>query len=98
MKPTLQAIDDNGQVNADGRRFPITDFNYHSIAMSGYDARCTNSPCNSFRATREYFKNEAHRDFLSEAVLFTVMMVTVAAPLLSGLQAVIGLIRTMGGI
>ena len=40
MKPTLQNIN-NGRTRAEGRNFPVTDFNYHAVASmaSTGDAR-----------------------------------------------------------
>jgi hypothetical protein len=48
----------------------------------------------SFRAiSQDYFLNEAPQHFAHEAVFFFVMMMTVALPLLSAANAVLGLIR-----
>ena len=90
MKPTSPTIDVTSRASAGARRFPITDFNYQSMEMSA--GHCTDAS-NSFRTSREYFANEAARDFLTEAAVFSVMMLAVAMPLLNGLNAVASLIR-----
>src|SRR6185503_16639912 len=98
MKPTLQITDDNSAGKVADRRFPITDFQYNSIGVETYNAHCANSLGNSFRTSREYFANEAARDFVTEAVVFSALMLTVAAPLLSGVSAIFNLLRASVGI
>ena len=63
------------------------------MEMSAYNAHCTDANNNSFRVSREYFNNEAARDFLSEAAVFTVIMLTAALPLLNSVHAIVDLIR-----
>ena len=93
MKPILHF---NPKRN-DGRerRFPVTDFNYQSIELSGYNACCADAAADSFRATREYFNNEAARDFLTETAVFVVMMLSIAAPLLNGAESIADLLRAI---
>jgi hypothetical protein len=55
-------------------------------------AHCADANNNSFRVSREYFNNEAARDFLFEAAVFVVIMLTAAMPLLNGIRAIAGLI------
>src|SRR6266496_2366507 len=68
MKPTsLTAL----------KRFPLTDYNYHSVTISGYRGRCAKSAPPSFRnISRQYFQNEARRDFVCEAVVFAMLIIT----------------------
>jgi hypothetical protein len=90
MKPTSPAIDVTGRASGSTRRFPITDFNFQSMDISA--AHCADANCNSFRVSREYFNNEAARDFLSESAVFAVMMLTAALPLLNGVFSIVDLI------
>ena len=78
MKPTVQITDQTRELDAPHHRLPVTDFNFQSVGLSDYNARCANlSTSNSFRVTREYFDTEAHRDFLAEAAVFSAVMLTV---------------------
>lgn len=97
MKPTLHTIEETSRPRHS--RGPITDYSFHPIGISGYSAHCSGTAPASFRrATLEYFKGEARNDFLVEAGVFAAMMLTVAVPLLNGIQAVLHLIRATGGV
>lgn len=93
MKPVLHFDHDSNRKYGRNRRFPVTDFNFQSIELRGHNACCADATGNSFRAAREYFNNEAARDFLTEAAVFVAMMVTIAAPLLNGVQSIVDLLR-----
>lgn len=93
MKPTLHIIEEKRRPH----QGPITDYSFRPIGIGGYSAHCAGTQPASFRsATLEYFKGEARYDFLVEAGVFAAMMLTVAAPLLNGIQAVLHLIRATG--
>jgi hypothetical protein len=67
MKPTMQNID-NGRSRAEGRKFPVTDFNYHTVTLGGFNGRCVRAEFPSFRSiSRNYFDTEAQHHFLAEA-------------------------------
>jgi len=58
------------------------------MRLSGYQARCARTEAPSFRnISRQYFQKEARRDFVGEALLFAIMIVLAAAPLLSTASA-----------
>jgi hypothetical protein len=98
MKPTMQNITD-GQARADRRQFPVTDFNYHAATLNGYNGRCAKPLDPSFRSiSRDYFNVEAQRYFLAEALVFTAIMLTVTLPLVNGADAVLHLVRALGGV
>ena len=40
MKPTMQNID-NGRTRAQGRQFPVTDFNYQTVTLGGFSGSDT---------------------------------------------------------
>jgi hypothetical protein len=46
--------------------------------------------------SRDYFTREAHHDFASEAVVFSLLMMSTVLPLLNGASAVVELIRSTG--
>ena len=97
MKPTMQNID-NGLSRAEGRKFPVTDFNYHCVTLGGFNGRCVRTESPSFRSiSRTYFDIEAQNHFLAEACIFASIMLTAVMPLLNGAHAVLNLIRVSGG-
>lgn len=98
MKPTTQTIEDEQRRN-DRRPFPVTDFNYHTIALGGYSGRCARTSVPSFRQiSRDYFAREDRHYFLAEAFVFSAIMLMAAVPLVNGAHAVVNLIRVLGGV
>lgn len=86
MKPTLTKL-------------PSTDYNYHSVALDGFNGRCAKVSAPSFlNISRDYFENEARHDFVSEAAVFAMIFVTAAVPVVSGVFAVIELCRAFGAL
>jgi hypothetical protein len=78
------------------RSFPLVDCNYQPMALSEYHARGVRTAEPSFRnISRRYFQKEARRDFVSEAILFALMIVLAAAPLLSTASALSELCRAI---
>jgi len=70
------------------RSFPLVECKYQPMRLSGYQARCARIEAPSFRdISRQYFQKEARRDFVGEALLFAIMIVLAAAPLLSTASA-----------
>ena len=70
------------------RSFPLVECNYQPMTLNGYQARCARIETPSFRnISRQYFQKEARRDFVGEALLFAIMIVLAAAPLLSTASA-----------
>ena len=90
MKPT-------DITSKNGSRFPLTDCNYHAPLSGGSCARFTNVPSNSFwRFSRDYFAVESDRSFMSEAIVFAVLAITAAVPMLQNASAIRELIRAFG--
>ncbi|HVD96108.1 MAG TPA: hypothetical protein VNE84_08245 [Candidatus Limnocylindria bacterium] len=80
-------------------RFPFTDYNYHSGAISGYRSRCAKSVEPSFRnISRQYFQKEARRDFVGEAIVFAMLIITATVAVASGAQAAVQLCRALGAL
>jgi hypothetical protein len=97
MKPTFQTNDDKTREGA--RKFPITDCNYHSVALGCYRGHCAKTVSPSFHSlSRDYFKTEARQYFLAETIVFAAIMATAVLPIVNGAEAVIDLVRTIGGI
>jgi hypothetical protein len=98
MKPTIQKIEnENGREQS--RSFPLTDYNYNSIALGGFSGRRTRAADPSFRSiSRDYFNTEDRNYFLAEAFVFGAFMATAAVPLVNGAHAVLNLVRACGGV
>jgi hypothetical protein len=79
------------------RVFPKTDSNYYP-ASADAGSRCAGACKTSFRAIgRDYFACEAHQHFATEAAAFFLLMMTTVLPLFNGANAVVELIRSIGG-
>jgi hypothetical protein len=93
MKPTLQTENLNQR---GGRAFPKTDYGYHSATLSDFDSRCGKGPV-SFRAiSGDYFKSEARQDFVSEAVFFSLIILTAAVSIISTVHALANFAGAIG--
>jgi hypothetical protein len=102
MKPTpLTTSKDRRRHSFDraarkSRRSPITDYNYHSVAFGGSSERYTRNPPQSFwRMAGDYLKDEARHDFQSEAMLFAVITITAALPLINNMHVLIEFVRAI---
>lgn len=97
MKPTLEIRNrcDSIQLAAPTRRvFPKTDFNYQATTLADLDDGCAGYCRSSFHAiSQDYFADEAPQHLAQEAVLFFIMMITVALPLLNASIAILELIH-----
>jgi hypothetical protein len=90
MKPTSLIVRNHTS-------FPLTDCNYNSVTFTGYRGHCTKPLAPSFRnISRQYFQNEARHDFVGEAILFAMLAITAAVPLVSAAYAVSELCRAFG--
>ena len=78
-------------------RSPIANHNYHSVTFEGFRANCGPASVRSFwNITGDYLKNEARHDFLGEAALFAVVVVTAFLPLISNAHALMEFVRAIG--
>ena len=75
----------------------VANYNYHSVAFESFRANCGRRSVPSFwNITGDYLKNEARYDFLGEAALFAVIVVTAFLPLISNAHALMGFVRAIG--
>jgi hypothetical protein len=97
MKPTLEIrnpCDSIGLAVPMRPVFPDTGFDYQATTLAELDGRCAGHCKSSFRAiSQDYFADEAPQHFAQEGVLFVIMMITVALPLLNASIAILELIR-----
>ena len=78
-------------------RSPIGNHNYHSLTFEGFRANCGPTSVRSFwNITGDYLKNEARHDFLGEAALFAVVVVTAFLPLMGNAHALIEFVPAIG--
>jgi len=103
MKPTFSTITnslrrDSFELSVNKRpRAPLTDHNYHSVAIEEAGARYVRKCARSFwNITGDYFKNEARYDFWGEAALWAVLTITAFLPLISNARAVMEFMRAIG--
>jgi hypothetical protein len=77
-------------------KFPKPDCNYTTVALSGSCSKRIASARSFRNITDDYFKNEAPYDFASEGAFFAVIVMTVAAALLSNASALHHFVRAIG--
>jgi hypothetical protein len=76
--------------------FPKTDCDYHTTTFD-LNSRCPGKRRGSFREiSASYFQREARQSFVTEAVYFSLIIVTTAAALVSGAHAWLNLLRAIG--
>jgi hypothetical protein len=102
MKPILSATYKDTRRDTFDRtvskrpRSPITDYSYHSFAFGESSGRYLRIPARSFwNIANDYLKEEARHDFQSEAMLFAVITITAALPLINNLHALIEFARAI---
>jgi hypothetical protein len=101
MKPTIETIDQSKKRDSSairtGRRFPLTDCNYHSVALGGYKSNCARTGAPSFlNISRDYFKSEAGPSFVAEAFVFAMIVLIAAWPVMQTVSALSHFIRAIG--
>ena len=88
MKPTIQFNTRRGP------RLPKTDYAYQASPAANMGGRCFGSPRPSFREiSKDYFNYEVHQSFASEAVLFSLIVMTAAVSLISSVAGMVHLVR-----
>jgi hypothetical protein len=100
MKPTPQFNDiKTRRDSVDTRKrapLPMTDFAFKANSFGDFSGRCRGDKVPSFRGiSADYFKNEAPKNFFSEAAVFALIVITVAVPVF---QAVRGLVQYVYGV
>jgi hypothetical protein len=79
------------------RRFPLIECNYQSMILGGFRGQSAKPAAPPFRnISRQYFQNEARRDFIGEVFFFAVIVAASVAPLLSAASALCNLCRVFG--
>ena len=77
------------------RKFPLVDYHYHAPMLNGSSAPCVQTSRSLRDITRDYFDAEADREFISEAAVFTALIVMAIMPIVAGISAVLQLLTTL---
>ena len=88
MKPTTTT-------NRNGQKFPLVDYHYQTSTLGNCAGHCAKTSKSLRDISRDYFDGEANHDFLSNAAVYGTLIATAAVPIITGLNAVIALVRTM---
>jgi hypothetical protein len=83
----------NTQPNA--RKFPLVDYHYHAPMLNGSSVPCLQRSKSLRDITLDYFDAEADREFISEAAVFTALIVMAIMPIVTGMSAVLQLLTTL---
>jgi hypothetical protein len=76
-------------------KFPLVDYRYHAQMLNRSSAPCVKRS-NSLRdISRDYFDAEANREFTTEAAVFGTLIVMAIVPIMSGMSAVVQLLRAL---
>jgi hypothetical protein len=78
-----------------GRKFPLVEYHYHAPMLNGSTAPCVKTSKSLRDISRDYFDAEADREFISEAAVFSTLIVMAIVPILSGISAVLQLFSAL---
>lgn len=82
-------------IRPSAQKFPLVDYCYHAPMLNASSAPCVKRS-NSLRdISRDYFDAEADREFISEAAVFTTLIVMAIMPIVAGISAVLQLLSTL---
>lgn len=88
MKPTTIT-------NKSGQKFPLVDYHYQTSTLGNCAGHCAKTSKSLRAISRDYFDGEANHDFVSNAAVFGALIATAAVPIITGINAVIALVRTL---
>ena len=89
MKPTEN-------IRPSSQKFPLVDNYYHAPMLTHSSAPCLETSKSLRNITRDYFDGEADREFISEAAVFTTLIIAMAVvPIAAGISAMLQLFNTL---
>ena len=99
MKPAAERMDRRRQGDfSSGRRFPLVEFNYQQFSLDRFNGGFGDREPNSFfNISRDYFKREARRNFLIEAVFFLIMVAILTGMFIEGARLIIHFLQLPPG-
>ena len=77
------------------RKFPLVDYHYHTPMINGSGVPCLKTSKSLRDITRDYFDAEANREFTTEAAVFGTLIVMTMVPIMSGISAVLQVLRDL---
>jgi hypothetical protein len=82
-------------IRPDSQKFPLVEYCYHAPMLNPSSAPCVKRS-NSLRdISRDYFDAEANREFTTEAAVFGTLIVMAIVPIMTGMFAVVQLLRAL---
>jgi hypothetical protein len=77
------------------QKFPLVDYCYHALMLNASSAPCVKRSRSLRDISRHYFDAEANREFMSEAAVFGTLIVMAIVPIMTGMSAVLQLLRSL---
>ena len=88
MKPTPN-------LRSSEQKFPLVDYFYHAPMLNPASVPRVKKS-NSLRdISRDYFDSEANREFTTETAVFGTLILMAIVPIMTGMSAVIQLLRSL---
>src|SRR3954463_12026056 len=102
MKPTSHSTSRRKSAGANefgSPHLPLVDSAYQSLTIDGFRENRAGNRVSSFRnISKNYFKGEARRSFITEAAFFAVLIVVSSWPLMQSVRAMNDLVRAFAGL
>jgi len=78
------------------QKFPLVEYCYHAPILNRSSVPCLKTSKSLRNITRDYFDGEADREFISEAAVFTTLIIAMAVvPIAAGISAMLQLFNTL---
>jgi hypothetical protein len=78
-----------------GRKFPLVEYHYHAPMLNASRAPCIKTSKSLRDISRDYFDAEANREFRTEAAVFGTLIIMAMVPIMTGISAVLQLLRIL---
>ena len=88
MKPTAN-------IQPGAQKFPLVDYCYHAPMLNASSAPCIKTSKSLRDISRDYFDAEANREFTTEAAVFGTLILMAIVPIMTGVSAVVQLLRAL---
>jgi hypothetical protein len=77
------------------QKFPLVDYCYHAPMLNPASAPRVKRSHSLRDISRDYFDAEANREFTTEAAVFGTLILMAIVPIMTGISAVVQLLRTL---
>jgi hypothetical protein len=78
-----------------GRKFPLVEYHYNAPMLNASRAPCIKTSKSLCDISRDYFDAEANREFRTEAAVFGTLIIMAMVPIMTGISAVLQLLRIL---